>query len=72
MLPFLLWSWGLKRIPATSSCVILLIEIVFALVLAAVVFGERLTPGAMFGALLIMGAVLLVARETRAGDESRS
>ena len=72
VLPFLLWSWGLKRIPATSSCVILLIEIVFALVLAAVVFGERLTPGAMFGALLIMGAVLLVARETRAGDESRS
>jgi len=62
VLPFLLWSWGLKSISATSSCVILLIEIVFALALAALVFGERLTPGAMAGAALIMGAIFLVSR----------
>jgi len=62
VLPFLLWSWGLKFISATSSCVILLIEIVFAIALAAVVFGERLTPGAMVGAALIMGAVYLISR----------
>jgi drug/metabolite transporter (DMT)-like permease len=65
VLPFLLWSWGLKSISATSSCVILLVEVVFALVLAALVFGERLAPGAMGGAALIMGAVLLVSREPR-------
>ena len=41
VLPFLLWTWGLKRISATGSCVILLVEIVFALALATAVFGER-------------------------------
>ncbi len=72
VLPFLLWSWGLKSISATSSCVILLIEIVFALALAAVIFGERLSPGAMAGAALIVCAVLLVSWETRAAEpESR-
>ncbi len=68
VLPFLLWSWGLKSISATSSCVILLIEIVFALALAAVVFGERLASGGAVGALLIMGAVLLISRETTRGE----
>lgn len=67
VLPFLLWTWGLKSITATSSCVILLVEIVFALALAAVAFGERLTPGATVGAALIVGAVLLVSRDTSPG-----
>jgi len=67
VLPFLLWSWGLKSISATSSCVILLIEIVFALVLASLVFGERLSPGATIGAALIMGAVFLISRDAAPG-----
>ncbi len=72
VLPFLLWSWGLKSISATSSCVILLIEIVFALALAALVFGERLTPGAMGGAALIMGAVFLISRGDAPGTSDES
>lgn len=63
VLPFLLWTWGLKSITATTSCVILLIEIVFALALVGLVFGERLTAGAAVGAALIMGAVFLISRE---------
>ncbi|MCD4690511.1 DMT family transporter, partial [bacterium] len=55
VLPFFLWTWGLRSISATSSCVILLVEIVFALVLAGLVFGERLVPGAMVGAAMIVG-----------------
>ncbi len=67
VVPFLLWTWALRSISATNSCVILLVEIVFALALAAVVFGERLSPGALAGAALIASAVYLASRETRQG-----
>ncbi len=68
VLPFLLWTWGLKRISATGSCVILLVEIVFALALATAVLGERLSVGAMLGAVLIVAAVALTSVE--GGDET--
>ena len=63
VLPFYLWTWGLKQITATTSSIILLAEVVFALALAAAVLGERLTPVAMAGSVLILAAVALVSRE---------
>lgn len=68
VLPFLLWTWGLKRISATGSCVILLVEVVFALTLATVVLGERLSTGVMLGAVLIVSAVALTS--LGGGDET--
>ncbi len=63
VLPFLLWTWGLKRISATGSCVILLVEIVFALALATAVLGERLSQGAALGAVLVVAAVAMMSLE---------
>jgi drug/metabolite transporter (DMT)-like permease len=68
VLPFLLWTWGLKHISATGSCVILLVEIVFALALATAVLGEHLSAGATLGAVLIVAAVILTSLE--GGDET--
>ena len=66
--PFYLWTWGLKRITATTSSIVLLTEIVFALALAAVLLGERLSPVALVGSALILAAVALASREK--GEEA--
>jgi len=66
--PFFLWTWGLKRITATTSSIVLLTEVVFALALAAVLLGERLSPGALVGSVLILGAVALASRDK--GEEA--
>ena len=66
--PFYLWTWGLKRITATTSSIVLLTEIVFALALAALLLGERLSPAALVGSALILAAVVLASREK--GEEA--
>ncbi len=66
IIPFFLWAWGLKRVSATTSSVIMLTEVVFALALAALVLGERLTGGGLVGSVLIMAAVALASREATA------
>jgi drug/metabolite transporter (DMT)-like permease len=63
VIPFFLWTWGLKRITATTSSVIMLSEVVFALALAAAILDERLAPAGFAGSALIILAVLLASRE---------
>ncbi len=62
VIPFFLWSHGLKYITATTSSVVMLTEVVFALALAAMLLGERLSTGGLAGSVLIMLAVLLASR----------
>ncbi len=62
IIPFMLWTSGLRYITATVSSVILLIEILFALLLAAVLLGERLTPAGIVGGGLIALAAYLATR----------
>lgn len=61
--PFFLWTWGLKHITATTSSIVLLTEVVFALTLASVLLGERLAPVALLGSALILTAVAMASRE---------
>ena len=63
VLPFFLWTSGLRFITATTSSVIMLAEVVFALALAAVLLGERLSAGAVIGSLMILTAVAIISRE---------
>jgi drug/metabolite transporter (DMT)-like permease len=65
VIPFFLWTWGLRLITATASSVIMLSEVVFALALAAAILGERLAPAGFAGSALIIVAVLLASREAR-------
>jgi len=62
IIPFMLWTAGLRFISATVSTVILLVEILFAILLAAVLLGERLTPVGLVGAGLIAVAAFLATR----------
>ncbi len=64
ILPFFLWTWGLRYISATTSSIIMLSEVVFALILAALILGERLSAGGAAGAALIVAAILLASRES--------
>jgi drug/metabolite transporter (DMT)-like permease len=63
VIPFLLWSYGLKKISATSSSIILLLEIFCAALFAFLFLSERLTPQEIGGGILILGAIYLATRE---------
>jgi drug/metabolite transporter (DMT)-like permease len=62
IIPFMLWTSGLRYITATVSSVILLVEILFAILLAAVLLGERLSTGGLIGGGLIVLAAYLATR----------
>ena len=58
---FAYWAYSsaLKRIPAVQASVIASLEPVIAAVLAAVVFREFLSPLALMGAFVVLGAVIV-------------
>jgi len=64
VVPYLLWSYGLKKISATSSSIILLTEVFFAALLSFFLLGERLSSIEFFGGLLILFAIFLSSKET--------
>jgi DME family drug/metabolite transporter len=57
-----LFMAGMKTTQATIAGIITLLEPVTAAVLAAIFFGERLTALGIFGALLLLGAIVMLAR----------
>jgi drug/metabolite transporter (DMT)-like permease len=61
VLPYYLWLKGLKHISATTSAVVLLIEIIVAMIIATLALGEVLTLISGIGALFIILAILLVS-----------
>ncbi|MEW6420289.1 MAG: EamA family transporter [Deinococcota bacterium] len=62
---YLAYSAGLKHLPATRASVIASLEPVVAAGLAALLFGERLSATALLGAMLVIGAALLLSGENR-------
>lgn len=71
-LAYLLHSTGLKNLPATRASVIASVEPVSAAILAAWLFGERLSVLALVGAGVVVGAAatLGVARSAPADDSA--
>jgi hypothetical protein len=67
---WLLITWSLPRLPAAVSALLLLLEPVAALILAAIVLGQRPSLIQIAGAVLVCGGVLIVARsqEQRRGQ----
>jgi drug/metabolite transporter (DMT)-like permease len=51
------WVYALKRMPAASVASFQYLIPLFALVIAAILLGEPLTPSVLFGALLVVGGV---------------
>jgi drug/metabolite transporter (DMT)-like permease len=62
----LFFVWGLRRIPASHASTLTLLEPLIAVVLGAVVYGERLGPlGLVGGALILAGAAFVIVRPAR-------
>jgi DME family drug/metabolite transporter len=51
---------GLRTTPQSSAVIATLLEPVTAAVAAAIMLGERLSPAAVLGSLMILGAVVLL------------
>lgn len=58
---YFLWAYGLKRLTATSSSIILLLEVVAGLFVSFTLLGEGLYSYAVIGAAFIVTAILLVS-----------
>jgi probable blue pigment (indigoidine) exporter len=57
-LAYVLWFWGLGRMPAAAASLLPLMSPVVALVVGVTVSGESLTAAQVAGAALVLGAVL--------------
>lgn len=65
VIPFTLWTFGLRHLPTTTSTIILLTEVVVAAVLAMILLHEFLTIVGIFGGILIVLAIFLISFDSR-------
>lgn len=68
---FVTFAWLLQRWPASRASFIAVCTPVVATLLGARVLGERLTAGALAGAIVVMAAVLIGVLSDRAGATRR-
>jgi drug/metabolite transporter (DMT)-like permease len=61
VIPFVLYQQGLKHLTASSSAVVLMLEIVVAVLISVIFLGETFTAFAWTGALAVLGSILLVS-----------
>lgn len=66
IIPFILWVSALKHITALTSAIALLSELVFGVILALVLLGERLSDKSIIGCVLISGALLMLGHSNSA------
>ena len=69
---WLLITSSLPRLPASLSSLLLLLQPVVAILLAAVVLGEHPTPLQLAGAVLVCGGILAATRARGKSSRSRS
>jgi drug/metabolite transporter (DMT)-like permease len=69
---WLLITSSLPRLPASLSSLLLLLQPVAAILLAAVVLGEHPTPLQLSGAVLVCGGILVATRAKGRSSRSRS
>jgi drug/metabolite transporter (DMT)-like permease len=76
LFPYLLYFTGLRRIPASRAIITGTAEPVVAIVSAAVLLGEALDAGRIFGALIVLAAIIILqtgeAREGAAEGRGES
>jgi DME family drug/metabolite transporter len=64
-LAYLLFQIGIRSTPATLTSILTLVEPLTAAILAWLIFGERLSPLGLLGALLLLATIFLLARGTQ-------
>jgi drug/metabolite transporter (DMT)-like permease len=60
----LLFTWGLKRIPASHASTLTLLEPLVAVMSASVIFGEKLGVPSLFGGVLILAGAFAVVSQS--------
>ncbi|MBQ7793932.1 MAG: EamA family transporter [Clostridia bacterium] len=60
VVPYILYTGGLKYTPAGKAAVIACAEPVVAAIIGTAVFGDKMTVGGILGTLLILGAILIL------------
>ena len=65
VIPYILWTSGLKRLPATESSIFLLTEVMVATILAILILHEFLTVIGVFGGGLIVIAIILIGYDAK-------
>jgi len=68
LLPFVLYFTGLQRLDATRAVVLACLEPVFAVLLAALLLGERLALTQGLGMALVLGATVLIESGSSAAE----
>lgn len=58
---FALYTSGLQRLPASVAAIVATMEVPFAAIISYAALGERLEPGQIFGAVLVVSGVLLLS-----------
>jgi drug/metabolite transporter, DME family len=71
-LGYALFLTGMRSTPATVATIVTLLEPLTATLLAWVFFGERLTALGVFGALLLLGALVVLSLSQREGRKEVS
>ena len=66
VIPFLCYTWGLKKADAGKASIIATVEPLVATVLGVVVYREELSAGKLAGIILILLAIVVVNRKKRA------
>ncbi len=64
VIPFMLWTHGLRYLTATGSTILLLVEVLVAAVLAIIILGEFLTIIGIVGSGFIFTAIILINLKT--------
>jgi drug/metabolite transporter (DMT)-like permease len=65
VIPFMLWTYGLKYLTATGSTILLLFEVLIAAILAMIILGEFLTIIGIIGGGFIFSAIILINLKTK-------
>ncbi|HEX7733537.1 MAG TPA: EamA family transporter [Ktedonobacteraceae bacterium] len=68
-LAYMLFQTGMRSTPATLTSILTLAEPLTAAILAWALFGERLSPLGILGALLLLGTIFLLARGEKISAE---
>jgi drug/metabolite transporter (DMT)-like permease len=69
VVPFVLFAWGLERVPASNAAIVATLEPLTAAVIAFVWLGEHLTVLQIVGALMVLFGVGVVQLERPASEE---
>ncbi len=71
VIPFILWTYGLKRLSPTVSTLMLLFEVFIAAILAMIILQEFLTYIGIFGGLIIVSAIILISIDSKNNKNSQ-